>query len=315
MAGIWIIAETRGQAFELMGAGRSLAPDMGAALTAVVRKEAGPPEELIARGADEVLLLPELPPEAPFGAHLPVIEQEAKTASPDVILFISSARGKELAVRLAARLGAGLCSGCTALAFDKGSGSIRMERLAYGGAATQKLTSSTKPVVVTVPPRFCEPAQVVDGRTGKTRELPSSPPSAVRILERKPKEKVAKDITEARVIVCAGRGFDKKEDLGLARELADALGGELGATRPLTEEMHWLPEDLCIGLSGVQVKPDLYVGLGVSGQVQHMTGVRNAKVVCAVNRDENAPIFPLSDFGIVGNLYDVVPKLIAELKK
>ena len=315
MAGIWIIAETREQAFELLGAGRSLAPDMGAALTAVVRKEAGPPEELIARGADEVLVLAELPPEAPFGAHLPVIEQEAKTASPDLILFISSARGKEMAARLAARLGAGLCSGCTALAFDKGSGSIRMERLAYGGAAIQKLSSSAKPVIVAVPPRSFEPAQVVDGRQGKTRELPSPPPSAVRIIEKKPKEKVAKDITEARVIVCAGRGFDKKEDLALARELADALGGELGATRPLTEEMHWLPADLCIGLSGVQVKPELYVGLGVSGQIQHMTGVRGAKVVCAVNRDENAPIFALSDFGIVGSLYEVVPKLIAELKK
>jgi electron transfer flavoprotein alpha subunit len=315
MAGIWIIAETREQALELLGAGRTLAPDMGAALTAVVRKEAGPPEDYIARGADEVLLLAELPPEAPFGAHLPVIEQEAKTASPDLILFISSARGKELAARLAARLGAGLCSGCTALAFDKGSGSIRMERLAYGGAAIQKLTSSAKPVIVAVPPRSFEPAQAADGRQGKTRELPSPPPSAVRVLERKPKEKVAKDITEARVIVCAGRGFDKKEDLALARALADALGGELGATRPLTEEMHWLPEDLCIGLSGVQVKPELYVGLGVSGQIQHMTGVRGAKVVCAVNRDENAPIFALSDFGIVGSLYEVVPKIIEELKK
>ncbi len=315
MAGIWIIAETREQAFELLGARRSLAPDMGAALTAVVRKEAGPPEELIARGADEVLVLAELAPGEPFGAHLPVIEQEAKTASPDLILFISSARGKELAARLAARLGAGLCSGCTALAFDKGSGSIRMERLAYGGAAIQQLSSSAKPVIVAVPPRSFEPAQVVDGRKGKTRELPSPPPSAVRIIEKKPKEKVAKDIIEARVIVCAGRGFDKKEDLALARELADALGGELGATRPLTEEMHWLPADLCIGLSGVQVKPELYVGLGVSGQIQHMTGVRGAKVVCAVNRDENAPIFALSDFGIVGSLYEVVPKLIAELKK
>jgi len=315
MAGIWIIAETREQALELLGAGRTLAPDMGAALTAVVRKEAGPPEDYIARGADEVLLLAELPPEAPFGAHLPVIEQEAKTASPDLILFISSARGKELAARLAARLGAGLCSGCTALALDRGSGSIRMERLAYGGAAIQKLTSSAKPVIVAMPPRSFEPAQVMDGRQGKTRELPSPPPSAVRILERKPKEKVAKDITEARVIVCAGRGFDKKEDLAIARELADALGGELGATRPLTEEMHWLPEDLCIGLSGVQVKPELYVGLGVSGQIQHMTGVRGAKIVCAVNREENAPIFALSDFGIVGSLYEVVPKLIAELKK
>jgi len=315
MAGIWIIAETREQALELLEAGRTLAPDMGAALTAVVRKVAGPPEDYIARGADEVLLLAELPPEAPFGAHLPVIEQEAKTASPDLILFIASARGKEMAARLAARLGAGLCSGCTALAFDKGSGSIRMERLAYGGAAIQKLTSSAKPVIVAVPPRSFEPAQAVDGRKGKTRELPSPPPSAVRVLERKPKEKVAKDITEARVIVCAGRGFDKKEDLALARALADALGGELGATRPLTEEMHWLPEDLCIGLSGVQVKPELYVGLGVSGQIQHMTGVRGAKIVCAVNRDENAPIFALSDFGIVGSLYEVVPKLIAELKK
>jgi electron transfer flavoprotein alpha subunit len=315
MAGFWIIAETREQALELLGAGRSLAPDMGAALTAIVRKEAGPPEDYIARGADEVLLLPVLPPEAPFGAHLPVIEQEAKTALPDLILFISSARGKEMAARLAARLGAGLCSGCTALAFDKGSGSIRMERLAYGGAAIQKLTPSAKPVVVTLPPRSFEPAQPMDSRQGKTQELPAPPPSAVRILERKPKEKVARDITEARVIVCAGRGFDKKEDLALARELADALGGELGATRPLTEEMHWLPEDLCIGLSGVQVKPELYVGLGVSGQIQHMTGVRGAKVVCAVNRDENAPIFPLCDFGIVGSLYEVVPKIIEELKK
>jgi len=231
------------------------------------------------------------------------------------MLFHATARGKEMAARLAARLNCGLCSSCTALSFDKDAGSIRLERLAYGGAAIQKVTSSTRPVIVTVPPRSFEPAQHLDGRQGKTRELPSPPPSAVRIIEKKPKEKVAKDITEARVIVCAGRGFDKKEDLALARELADALGGELGATRPLTEEVHWLPEDLCIGLSGVQVKPELYVGLGVSGQVQHMTGVRGAKIVCAVNRDENAPIFPLCDFGIVGTLYEVVPKLIEELKK
>jgi electron transfer flavoprotein alpha subunit len=315
MAGVWIIAERREQALELLGAGQSLAPDMGAALTAIVRKEAGLPDEYIACGADEVLLLPALPPDQPFGAYLPAIEQEAKAGSPDLILFNATARGKEMAACLAARLDCGLCSSCTALSFDKGAGTVVMERLAYGGAAIQKLTSSARPVIVTVPPRSFEPAQPQEGRQGKVRELPSPPASAVRIIEKKPKEKVVKDITEARVIVCAGRGFDKKEDLALARELADALGGELGATRPLTEEVHWLPEDLCIGLSGVQVKPELYIGLGVSGQVQHMTGVRGAKVVCAVNRDENAPIFPLCDFGIVGNLYDVVPKIIEELKK
>ncbi|OPY06575.1 MAG: Acryloyl-CoA reductase electron transfer subunit beta [Syntrophaceae bacterium PtaB.Bin038] len=315
MAGIWIIAETREQAFELLGAGRSLAPGMGAALTAVVAAGSASPEECIARGADEVLLLAELSPGEPYGAHLPVLEQEARAASPGVILFSAAARGKELAARLAARLGAGLCSACTALSFDKGSGSVLMERIAYGGAAIQKLTSSAAPVVVTVPPRSFAPAEAADGRQGRTRELPAPPPSAVKIVDRKPREKAAKDIAEARVIVCAGRGFDKKEDLALARELADALGGELGATRPLTEELHWLPEDLCIGLSGVQVKPELYVGLGVSGQVQHMTGVRGARVVCAVNKDENAPIFALSDFGIVGNLYEVVPKIIEAMRK
>ncbi len=315
MAGIWIVAETREQAFELLGAGRLPAADMGAALTAVVSKGPAVPEECIARGADEVLLLAELVPGEPFGAHLPVLEQEARASSPALILFSATARGKELAARLAARLGAGLCSACTAISFDKASNAVVMERIAYGGAATQKLASSAGPVLVTVPPRSFEPATVLDSRQGRTRELPAPPPSALKIVERKPKEKVAKDITEARVIVCAGRGFDKKEDLALARQLADALGGELGATRPLTEEVHWLPEDLCIGLSGVQVKPELYVGLGVSGQVQHMTGVRGAKVVCAVNRDENAPIFALADFGVVGDLYEVVPKIIEELNK
>lgn len=315
MPGVWIIAETGEQVFELLGAGRLPAADMGAALTVVVSKGSAEPGECIARGADEVLFLAELAPGEPFGAHLPVLEQEAKAASPDLVLVSATARGKELAARLAARLGAGLCSACTAMSFDKAAGAIVMERIAYGGAATQKITSSARPVLVTVPPRSFEPAQALDGRQGKSRELPAPPPSAVKIVERKPKEKVAKDITEARVIVCAGRGFDKKEDLALARELADALGGELGATRPLTEEVHWLPEDLCIGLSGVQVKPGLYVGLGVSGQVQHMTGVRGAKVVCAVNRDENAPIFALADFGIVGDLYEVVPQIIEELRK
>ncbi len=135
------------------------------------------------------------------------------------------------------------------------------------------------------------------------------------MTERKVKEKEAKDISEARVVVCVGRGMEKKEDLALARQFAEVVGGSIGCTRPIAEELHWLPEELCIGLSGVQVKPDLYFGIGVSGQVQHVTGIRNAKVIAAINKDENAPIFKAADFGIVGDLYDVMPKLIAELKK
>jgi electron transfer flavoprotein alpha subunit len=190
-----------------------------------------------------------------------------------------------------------------------------MERLAYGGVAVQKVICAARPAMASIPPRTFEKAVPDEGRQGQIRELPAPTPSAAKILERKVKERAAKDISEARAVVCVGRGIDKKEDLALARQLADVLGGEIGCTRPIAEEFHWLPEEVCIGLSGIQVKPDIYLGIGVSGQVQHVTGIRNARVIAAVNKDENAPVFKVADFGIIGDLYDVVPKLVNELKK
>ena len=179
----------------------------------------------------------------------------------------------------------------------------------------QKVICSARPAMATIPPRTYEAAMPETGRQGNVRELPSPSPSPIKVIERKVKEKEAKDISEARVVICVGRGIEKEEDLALARQLAEVVGGSIGCTRPIAEELHWLPEELCIGLSGVQVKPDLYLGIGVSGQVQHVTGIRNAKVIAAINKDENAPIFKAADFGIIGDLYDVVPKLISELKK
>jgi electron transfer flavoprotein alpha subunit len=211
-----------------------------------------------------------------------------------------------MAARIAARLDVGLCSSCIALNFDEDSKSLVMERLAYGGVAVQKVICAARPAMASIPPRTFEKAVPDEGRQGQIRELPAPAPSAAKILERKVKERAAKDISEARAVVCVGRGIDKKEDLALARQLADVLGGEIGCTRPIAEEFHWLPEEVCIGLSGIQVKPDIYLGIGVSGQVQHVTGIRNARVIAAVNKDENAPIFKVADFGIIGDLYDVV---------
>lgn len=315
MAGIWILAENREQALELLNIGRQLAARMAAGLSVFLwrnREQAG---DCIACGADEVFVLASLSEDQSLEAHIPVLAEEARKGDPDLFLFAATSRGKEMAARLAARLDTGLCSHCTAFSFDEETKMLTMERLAYGGMAIQKVTCPTRPVMATIPPRTFAPATAEDGRQGNIRELPAPPPSPVRILERKAKGRETKDITEARVVVSAGRGFEKKEDLELARELADALGGEIGCTRPLSEEMHWLPEELCIGLSGIQVKPEFYIGLGVSGQVQHVTGIRNAKVICAVNKDENAPIFGVADLGIVGDIYNVVPKLVAELKK
>ncbi|MEN6319064.1 MAG: electron transfer flavoprotein subunit alpha/FixB family protein [Syntrophaceae bacterium] len=315
MAGIWIIAENRGQTLELLNIGFELAANMKSPISVFLFTDRERAQDYIEYGADEVLLLPPLADNQSLDVYIPRIVEEATQDDPDLILVPATVRGKDMAARIAARLETGLCSSCMALSFDEGKNSLVMERLAYGGAAVQKLICITRPAMATIPLRTYEPAAAVEGRQGQIRSLPAHSSSIIKVLERKVKEREAKDITEARVLVCVGRGIDKEEDVALARQLAEALGGEVGCTRPIAEEYRWLPEELCIGLSGVQVKPDLYLGIGVSGQVQHVTGFRNAKVIAAVNKDENAPIFKSADFGIVGDLYDVVPKLIAEFKK
>ncbi|HEY5497645.1 MAG TPA: electron transfer flavoprotein subunit alpha/FixB family protein [Syntrophales bacterium] len=314
MAGILVIAEKRELVWELLNIGRQLASQAATTLTAVVTDQEEYAQNHIAHGADEVLLMSTLPEEQAFDAWFPVIAAEAKKADPDLILLAATARGKDFAARLAARLETGLCSNCIALHREE-DGTIVMERLAYGGAAVQQVSCSTRPVMATIPPRTFAPAPADHGRTGGTRKLPPPPSSPVRVIARKTKERSSQDITEAKAVICVGRGVEKQEDISIARQLADLVGGEVGCTRPISEELHWLPDDLCIGLSGVQVKPDLYIGLGVSGQIQHVTGMRGARVICAVNKDENAPIFQAADLGIVGDLYDVTPKLVEELLK
>jgi electron transfer flavoprotein alpha subunit len=315
MAGIWIFAEKREQVLELLNIGRRLAAKTGTTVSALLPGNPEAARDYIAHGADEVLLLPPLADDQSYEAYIPVIVEEAKTADPDLFLCAATLRTREIAARIATRLETGLCSSCIALNFDEGGKNLEMERIAYGGAAIQKVTCLTRPVMATIPPRTFEPGTAEAGREGHIRELPAPPPSRTRVLERKVRTRETRDITEAKVVIAVGRGFEKPEDLALARQLADALGGEIGCTRPISEENHWLPEELCIGLSGIQIQPDLYLGLGVSGQIQHVTGIRNAKVIAAVNKDENAPIFGVADFGIVGDLYDAAPKIIQELKR
>ncbi|HOI73993.1 MAG TPA: electron transfer flavoprotein subunit alpha/FixB family protein [Syntrophales bacterium] len=316
MAGIWIFAEHAGQALELLHAAQSLVDaGMGGELTAFSWPGGPAPDELGAGGADEVLMLPALAEDQPLEAYAPAILVDARQERPDLLLFAATARGKDLAAQIAAGLDAGLCSGCISLHWDKESKTLEMERLLYGGAAVQRIAPLAFPVLAAVPPGTFRAGPGNPGREPRIRHLMPPPASPVAVQERKPRQRLEQDISASKVVVCAGRGFEKREDLALARELADALGGALACTRPLSEEMHWLPEDLCIGLSGIQVKPDVYIGIGVSGQVQHLTGIRGAKVVCAVNRDEQAPIFAAADLGVVGDLYAVLPRLLQALKE
>jgi len=167
-----------------------------------------------------------------------------------------------------------------------------MDRLFFGGLAVQTVMCTARPQMATIPPRTFDPATVQEGRQGTIRELPPAPASGVAKccngLRRRGK---LWDITEAKIVVCVGRGVAKQEDIALAKELAKVLGGEVACSRPIAEELHWLPEEVYLGISGKKVKPDLYVGIGISGQIQHVTGIRDSKVIFAINRDENAPIF------------------------
>ena len=314
MAGIWVFADNRDRTLELLNAGRSLADTMSVKLAAFASEERFA-MEYIACGADRVYVRQALSEEQPFESCVPVLADLAREEDPDIILVGATGRGKEIGARLAARLDAGLCSGCISFDLDDSGKSLRMNRLVYGGAAIQTVVCSGRPQMATIPPRTFEPAAAQEGRNGEISPLPPSPPSSIRVIGRSAKRRDSVDVTEAKIIVCVGRGFEKKEDISLARDLARVLNGEVGCSRPVAEELQWLPEEVYLGISGKKVKPMLYVGLGVSGQVQHITGIRDSKVILAVNRDENAPIFEAADFGIVGDLYQVVPKLIEELKQ
>jgi electron transfer flavoprotein alpha subunit len=140
-------------------------------------------------------------------------------------------------------------------------------------------------------------------------------PSNVKIVNRIEKPKGSVNLEKAEIIVSAGRGIGKKEGLGIIQQLADILHGEVGGSRPVCLDYHWLSEERQVGLSGKRVKPKIYIAVGISGQVQHIAGMRGSKTVIAINKDKNAPIFNECDYGIVGDLYTVLPRLIENLKK
>ena len=137
----------------------------------------------------------------------------------------------------------------------------------------------------------------------------------VSIVETAPIVKEGVDLNKAEKVVCVGMALDKEEDLQIARDLAAVLGAELGCTRSIAEERHWLPVESYIGISGAVIKPRLYISMGVSGQIQHVYGIRDANLIVAIDINEKAPIFKAADYGIVGDLYEVVPLLTEALKK
>ena len=304
-------------ALELLGKARELSAARGEPVLALaIGGTTGPAvQALLERGADEVHVyedpaLAEFRIE-PYAAALSDFIREKK---PSAVLVGGTPTGRSLAPRVAARFRTGLTADCTTLGMS-GTGDLDQIRPAYGGNIMAHInTPRHRPQFATVrykvfpiPPREAPHGTVV-------RHAPPQGgyASAIEILESRPKPS-EKGIEEAEAIVVCGRGLRRAEDLPLLQELADALGARLAGTRAVVEA-GWLPATCQIGLSGRTVKPKLIITCGVSGAIQFVSGMRGAGTIVAVNTDRDAPIFSVAHVGIVGDIYEVVPALVAAVK-
>ena len=315
MSSILVYSEQTGTALELVAAARRLAPQLGLSVSAAAlgADASSRAADLAASGASEVFACDEAALESlatvtVAQALAAIVDQAAAT----VVLLGSTRRGRELGGRLAQKLGAGCVTDATSLAVEDGR--LVAGRYNLGGATVQREAITTSIQVIAVMPKVFAADEPVAGATGNVTpvSLGLAGP-AVTLVETRPKEGESVDLSAAPRIVGVGRGLSKREDVPLGEELAAAFDAELACTKSLAD-FGWLPEDRIVGLSGAKTAPDVYLAVGISGQVQHTVGISQAKVVAVVNTDKDAPIFALADYGIVGDLYQVVPALVERLK-
>ncbi len=314
---MWIFVEQRngkpaGVAYELLGEGEKLASDLGEELCAVllgydVEHVA---EEMMKYGASKVYLVDD-PALDNFQDEPYVMEYR-----PSVFLFGATTVGRSLAPRIAVKLKTGLTADCTGLAIDKETKLLLQTRPAFGGNIMATIVCPEKrPQMATVRPKVMKTSTRDEARTGKIVKLSREimPPRA-RLLETHQTSGQQSNIQEADIVVSGGRGLGKPENFALLEELAQLLGGALGASRAAVDA-GWIPYAHQVGQTGKTVRPKLYVACGISGAVQHLAGMSSSNVIVAINKDPNAPIFSIATYGIIGDALEIIPALITELKR
>ena len=323
--GVWTLAEiAEGKvlpvSFELLTRGRSLADKRQTELTAVVMCDCVAADglaELIQRGADNVLVV-----EAPELKHFLVEPHAAclvgliQRHQPEIVIAAATSTGRTLMPYVAVKTAAGLTADCTGLDIEPETGNLLQTRPAIGGniMATIK-TPNARPQMATVRPRSTRPPQRDPGRKGRILREP--PPvaltSRIKRLEFLP-QKDAHALGEADIVVSAGRGVKKGENVRLIAALAEALDAAVGASRDVVDR-GWLEYPHQVGLSGKTVAPRLYLAVGISGAIQHLAGMQTAETIVAINSDPDAQIFRVADVGIVGDLFEIVPMLTRKIRQ
>jgi electron transfer flavoprotein alpha subunit len=306
---------------ELLGCGRKLADDLKEDLSCLLASDAvgGASKEAIAFGADKVYAVehPTLK-EYQADSYMQAAEKLVKEISPRAILIGQTSMGRDLAPRLAFRLGTGLTTDCLDLSIDQKTKLLMQTRPVYGGNAQAIFTSELMPQVVTVRTKAMSPLERDDSRKGEvipTKIDIDTSKVRTKILETVKEEAVGIKLEDAPVIVCGGRGVGGPEPFKTTlKELADLLHGAVGASRPPADN-GWVPEAVHIGLTGKIVAPDIYIAIAVSGASQHTAGCSGSKHIIAINKDPEANIFREAEFGVVGKYEEVVPALTNKLKE
>jgi electron transfer flavoprotein alpha subunit len=305
--------ELRNISFEGIAAAKKVAE--GGEVTAVLLGESvrGLAPQMIHYGADRAVIVedPKLAAYTPDGfsqAFLAVIDQE----KPEAIIFGHTALGKDLSPKIASKLGAGLIS--DAVAIEAAGDNIIFTRPIYSGKAFEKKILTDGILMASIRPNNIPPLKEDASREGEISAV-SADIKDLRSIVREVAEKAVQgvDLSEAKVIVAGGRGVKSAEGFKPLKELADVLGGAVGASRGACDA-EYCDYSLQIGQTGKVVTPDLYIACGISGAIQHLAGMSNSKVVVAINKDPEANIFKVADYGIVGDLFEVVPMLVEELQ-
>jgi len=325
-SGVMVYAEYRhGKvapvSYELLGIGRQLADKRNVSLSAVLLGSDldDTAEELIAYGADFVFRVDD-PALENFTDEIygNILEDVVREQKPEIVLAGATAIGRSFIPLVATSLATGLTADCTQLEIRPEDGVLLQTRPAFGGNIMATIECPhTRPQMATVRPRVMKTITRDADRKGEIIDFQPKPgrmQSRVKVLRNVLEEQDQVNITEGEVIVAGGRGLENEKGFELIRELADSLDGAVGASRAAVDS-DWIAYPHQVGQTGKTVNPKLYIACGISGAIQHVVGMQSSGTIVAINRDADAPIFNIATYGIVGDLFEVVPKLIEKIKE
>ncbi len=303
-------------AFEIVKAATSIAGQLNAEVVAVVvgHNVASIAGQLGGYGASRVVTVDDASLEKfSTTAYSKVIAEITKQESAEIVLLSASAMGKDISPRIAVKLQAGLASDCTALKID--GGTIVATRPVYAGKGLVDVMVKTETKIFTLRPNVFT-AGVSNGESAKieNKKIELNDADFSVVVKETKTASGKKDVAEADIIVSGGRGLKGPENFKMVEDLADVLGAAVGASRAVVDA-GWRPHDEQVGQTGKTVSPSLYIATAISGAVQHLAGMSSSKYIVAINKDKEAPIFSVADYGIVGDAFEVLPAITAEVKK